>query len=195
MSKSQRQIQKEQTRSHLIEIAFAVLAKDGLVSSTTASIAKAACVSHGTVFAHFPTRDNLLSVVIDEFGCRITRRLHELVSAGSGIREVLEAHLQGLTEFEPFYTRLVMERQLLPENAKNALMMIQSAISFHLAQAAGPEMQNGRIRCLPLHMLFNLWLGLLHHYLSNADLFAPGEPVLPRYGRELLEHYMNLISV
>jgi AcrR family transcriptional regulator len=195
MRESQRKIRKEQTRVHLIMVSLTELAKEGLVSTTTASIAQAAGVSHGTVFVHFPTRDALLSAVIEEFGNRVIPRLHELISSGGGVRDILEAHIQGLTEFESFYTRLVMERHLLPENAKNVLLMIQTAISFHLTQAAESEMAKGKIRRIPLHLLFNTWLGLVHHYLSNSDLFAPDGPILPRYGRELLEHYMNLISI
>jgi AcrR family transcriptional regulator len=195
MSKSQRQTRKEQTRSRLIAVSLAELAKDGLITTTTASIAQAAGVSHGTVFVHFPTRDSLLSAVIEEFGNRIIHRLHELIAAGGGFRDILEAHIQGLSEFEPFYTRLVTERRLLPEDAKNVLLMIQTTISFHLSQAAESEQEKGLIRRIPLHLLFNTWLGLIHHYLSNSDLFAPDGPVLSRYGRELLDHYIALISV
>jgi AcrR family transcriptional regulator len=193
MAESQRQKLKNKTRKRLLKVAFDQLAKNGLTTARTADIAHAAGVSHGTVFAHFPTRDALLTEVINEFGARVTRRLHELASGGS-VREILEAHLKGLAEFEPFYTRLVAEENLLPECARNNLIMIQSAISFHLSQAAEREMAAGIIRPLPVHLLFNTWIGLVHYYLANGDLFAPGEPVLARCGKELLEHYISLIT-
>ncbi len=193
MSESQRQKQKAQTRNLLIEAAFEQLAQKGLTTARTADIAQAAGVSHGTVFAHFPTRDALLAEVINEFGARITRRLHELARGGS-MRDILEAHLKGLAEFEAFYTRLVTEGSLLPECARHTLVMIQSAVSFHLSQAASREMEAGVIRPLAMHLFFNTWIGLVHYYLANGDLFAPGEPVLARYGKELLEHFLNLIT-
>lgn len=193
MPDSQRRKQKEQTRKLLIKAAFEQLAKDGLTTARTADIAQAAGVSHGTVFAHFPTRDDLLTEVINVFGARVTRRLHELASGG-GVREILEAHLKGLAEFEAFYTRMVMEGSLLPESTRNNLIMIQSAVSFHLSQAAAREMAAGTIRPLPMHLLFNTWIGLVHYYLANGDLFSPGQPVIERYGKELLEHYLNLIT-
>ncbi len=194
MCESQRQKQKNQTRKQLIKVAFDQLAKDGLTTARTADIANAAGISHGTLFAHFPTRDALLTEVINEFGARVTRRLHELASGG-GVREILEAHLKGLAEFEPFYTRLVIEGSLLPECARNTLIMIQSAVSFHLSQAAGREMAAGIIRRLPMHLLFNTWIGLVHYYLANSVLFSPGKSVLERYGKELLEHYLTLITL
>jgi AcrR family transcriptional regulator len=195
MPKSKRKVQKEQTRSYLIEVAFQQFAENGLMATRTLDIAKAAGVAHGTVFAHFPTREALLINVIEEFGGRITQRIHELAGGGGSVRETLEAHLNGLIEYEPFYTRLVTERPSLPEEVRHSLVMIQSAISFHLQQAAEAEMNAGKIRRLPLHLLFNTWLGLIHYYLANGDLFAPGESVLKRYGPELTDYFLALAAI
>ncbi len=193
MIESQRKKQKSETRKKLIEAAFVQLAK-GLIAARTSDIASAAGVSHGTFFVHFPTREVFLQVVIEEFGVRVSKRLHELASKNGSLREVLEAHVDGLSEFEPFYSRLVSECSMLPEGVRNAMIMIQSAISFHISIAAEKEMQKGIIRSFPIHMLFNIWIGLIHYYLTNKDLFAPNESVLKRYGKELVNHYMTLIS-
>jgi AcrR family transcriptional regulator len=147
-----------------------------------------------TVFAHFPTREELLNAVVSEIGARVTGRIHELANNGVGIRDVLQAHLKGLAEFELFYTRLVTESQLLPKSARNTLVMIQSAISLHLIQVAESEVVSGKIRPIAMHLLFNTWIGLIHYYLANQEWFAPGESVLPRYGEELLEYFLSFIS-
>jgi len=193
-SKTQRQVQKDQTRKHLIETAFEQFAQKGLTTTRTADIAKAAKVSHGTVFAHFSTQEALLNAVIEEFGARVSLRLHELAVRNNSLQDVLAAHLKGLAEFEAFYTRLVIEGRLLPESARNAFIIIQSAISFHISKAAEREMQAGTIDPYPIHLIFNTWVGLIHYYLANNDLFAPEGSVLERYGQELLDHYMRLIA-
>ena len=193
MKESQRQKQKNETRGHLIEAAIREFARTGLSATRTSDIAAAAEVSHGTVFIHFPTREDLLVAVIDEFGARLTRRLHDLVGRTSGIRQALEAHLQGIGEFEEFYIRLISEAPVLPESARNTLIMIQSAVSFHILQVAEREMRSAVIVDMPFDLLFNTWIGLIHYYLTNRDLFAPGESVISKYGRKLTDHYMNLI--
>ena len=192
--KTQRQIQKEQTRERLIEAAIAEYARRGITAATTADIAAAAGVSHGTVFAHFGTQEVLLDTVIEVFGLRISRRLHELAASSTGLRDVLSSHLQGLAEYEQFYTRLVTEGRLLPESARHTLTAIQSTISFHIGQAAADEMQAGRMGNYPVHLLFNTWVGLIHHYICNSDLFVKDGSVLERYGTELLDHYMGLVA-
>jgi len=194
MPEGQRVRQKERTRAALIAAAMGELARAGLAEARTADIAGAAGVSHGTVFAHFPTRDELLAAVIEEFGTRVARRLHELVEEGTGVAGVLEAHLAGLVEFEPFYARLVTNPTTLPSAARAAMVAIQSAISFHLSQAAEREMADGKIRRMPLHLLFNTWLGLVHYYVANGELFAPGRSVLREHGIELKNHFLALIA-
>ena len=192
--KSQRQIQKERTRERLIETAMEAYGRYGILAVTTADIARASGVSHGTVFAHFGTQEALLDTVIEAFGMRLSRRLHELAASRKGLRDILSAHIQGLMEHERFYTRLVTERRLLPQSARHTLTAIQSAISFHIGQAAMEDMAAGRIGDYPIHLLFNTWVGLLHHYIVNSDLFVAEGSVLARYGTDLLDHYMRLIT-
>jgi hypothetical protein len=86
-----------------------------------------------------------------------------------------------------------MEGPLLPSYARATLLGIQSAISAHLALAAEREMETGEIRSMPVPLLFNTWLGLIHHHLSNRELFAPGESVVERWGPTLLDHYVGLL--
>lgn len=191
---TRRQIQKQRTRELIIEKAFSVFAGKGFSAARASDIAEAAGVSHGTVFLHFPSMDDLTVAVIERFGECVSLRLHELAREGSGLRGVLEAHIKGLCEYEAFYTRLVTERTLLPGSAKTAFLVIQSSISLHLAQAAQREMSEGLVKDVPMHLLFNTWAGLVHYYLENGDLFAPGASVLGRCGGELISHFMRLVE-
>ena len=194
MPRIKRKEQKEQTKKLLVEAAINAFTDKGIALTRTIDIAKAASVSHGSVFAHFTTREDLLNIVIEEFGRRVAGRIHELAVNGRNLREVLQAHLTGLKEFERFYIRLVKENDQLPVEARNTLLGIQSAISFHLNKSAEHEMAEGKIRRIPFHLFFNTWIGLIHYYLANNNLFAPEGSVIERYGEELLDHYLNLIK-
>ncbi len=186
---------KQETRNRISTVALQLFARNGFATTRTIDVAQAAGVSHGTVFSHFSTREQLVTAVIESFGQRVVERLHDSLLAGQQVSEVLAAHLAGLAEFEDFYARLVREGPLLPTPARNVLIGIQSAVSHHLMEAVQLEMDRGRIRKLPFSFLFNTWLGLLHHYLANRDLFSPDQPVLQSCGPQLLEHYLSLISV
>ena len=73
--------------------------------------------------------------------------------------------------------------------------MIQSAISFHLTQVAEREQKNHKIKEMPLNLMFNTWVGLIHYYLTNQEMFAPGKSVVSRYREIWIEHFINLISI
>ena len=64
--KNKRQIQKEETRKKIIEAAYRVYSKSGF-NARTDIIAKEAGIAHGSIFSHFPTVDDLIESLIDEF--------------------------------------------------------------------------------------------------------------------------------
>jgi hypothetical protein len=103
--------------------------------------------------------------------------------------------MQGIQEFESFYTRLASEGHLLHGSARNSMIMIQSAISFQMLQVAEREMNEKRIRVMPLDLLFNSWIGLVHYYLINRDLFAPKGSIIKEFGEKLITHFFNLVSL
>jgi AcrR family transcriptional regulator len=189
-----REAQKRETRQRILDAASRVFAREGIIASTTASVAREAGVAQGSVFVHFGNQEALIVAVIQDFGEAVSLRLHELIEAGAGTRAVLEAHLRGIGEREGFYARLVVEAPLLPAGARQSLVLIQSAISFHLAPAIEADERSGKIKVMPLALLFNTWLGLVHYYLANHELFAPGASAIDRRGNELLDHFMSLIS-
>jgi len=192
MNRNQRKQQKEQTRKILLEAAFSEFGRRGIMATRMSDIAVAAGVSHGTVFAHFENQEALISAVIEAFGEKIALRTHELASQCKGVQELLAVHLLCIEESEAFYTRLVNEARFLPQVARDTFIMIQSAVSFHISQSAQAEMDQGRLIKMPLHLFFNTWVGLVHYYLNNSDLFAGGGSVIKRYGPVLLEHFMSL---
>ncbi len=189
-----RREQKEQTRQLILEVAAREFARKGLLGAKTAEIAEAAGISHGSIFAHFVTREALVAAVINEVGGRIASRVRSLVLRGGDVRVTLSAHLEALSEHEDFYARLVLEGPLLPSDARRVFVEIQSAICSHLEEALEADLARKKVRKLPLDFVFNTWLGLLHHYLLNRDLFAPEGSVLKRHGTKLMDQYLELLA-
>ncbi len=185
-----RATQKEQTHHHLLSRAYSEFARRGFLSTKTLDIAKAAGVSHGTIFVHFPTKEELLMKTIDAFGLRVGRRLQQLVASKRTVKEVLLAHLETIREFEPFYAHLVIEGPLLGESLRSRIFMIQSGVAHQLEKS-----MQGKKSSVPIHFLLNSWLGLIHYYLANRDLFAPGKSVIATCGQELLDHFVNVFQL
>lgn len=194
METSARQLQKTATRERVLGAALELFSRQGITGTRTADIARAIGMSHGVIFLHFPTRDDLVSTAIDEFGRRLAMELRRAMEGGHTLRGVLEAHLQVLEEFEPFYARLVAEAPLLPAKVRGTLLMLHAAVSHRLWLAAEAARKTGRMRDVPRHLLFNTWIGLVHHYLVNRDLFATGESVIAEKKEELVRHFLSLLT-
>jgi AcrR family transcriptional regulator len=190
MSGTKRKEQKEKTKEHLLEVAIQEFSNRGILAVTTLDIAKSAEVSHGTVFLHFPTRDALIIEVIDQFAAVISEKFNRVVEQRHGVRDILAAHLEVIREYEGLYAHLVIESPLLPSRIRSTLFFIQSGICHFLEIAATREMNQHLIRLMPIHLLFNTWLGLLHYYLANRDLFAPEKSVVAVCGQEILDHFI-----
>jgi TetR/AcrR family transcriptional regulator, acrEF/envCD operon repressor len=181
-----RTAQKEQTRHQLLNMAYGKFAQNGFLATKTLDIAMAAGVSHGTLFVHFPTKEELLIKTIEEFGIRIGTKLKQLITDKGTAKEVLAAHLETIEEYESFYANLVIEGPLLPDSVRHRVFMIQSGIAHYLEKTIQASHNSA-----PIYFLLNSWLGLIHYYLTNRDLFAPGKSVIATCGRDLLNHFIN----
>ncbi len=190
---NKRQMQKEATRKSIIQAAYRVYSKEGF-SASTSIIAKEAQIAHGSIFVHFPTVDDLKVSLLEEFGRDINTRLHDLAADGSRLEEILNAHINVLSEHEEFYKRLITESSQLPEQVKYVYVSIQSTVSFHLTQVIEKYQTDGKIKKLPIYFIFNSWISLLHYYLSNQDLFAPEGSVLIRYKDELIHNFIKMLE-
>jgi AcrR family transcriptional regulator len=186
--------QKEETRSKIVETATRLCGTGGFTGLRTAEVAREAGLSHGAIFVHFPSREDLVLAVAARIGREITDRLHALATRRASLRQVLRAHLRCLAEAEDAYRSLVLEWSMQPEGVRTAWVALQSAVSFHLLEVAEREMEAGRARRMPLHLFFNTWIALVHHYLVNRELFSPGASVLERHGETLVRHYLALVA-
>ena len=188
-----RQLQKAQTREIIIAAAMKVYSEQGF-SAPTSVIAGEANIAHGSIFVHFPTVESLLVCLLEVFSRDINTELHSLSKSGGDIAKLLDMHIGVLIKHENFYKRLVTEAVYLPEEAKNTFIAIQSTVSIHFFEALEHEIKAGKIKNVPFHMLFNTWLGLVHYYLLNGDLFSPGDSVLKRHKNTLIKFFIALIK-
>ena len=190
-----RKEQKEKTRAGLVKHAEHLFAKHGIMRTTTAEVAKALKVSHGTVFVHFPTRDNLVLAVVEQFGDRLSEALGSCLSEEMSLKELLRAHLKVLAEFEDFYLRLITESQFLPPRIRGIQYGMNASLSYRFFEAAQKLMKEGEIKKMDQPTFFNTWMSIVHYHVMNRDLFSEKTPVLQEAGESLLRQFLQLIKI
>ena len=190
-TQGKRQIQKAATRENIVRTAMRVYSQQGFFVSTN-EIAKEAGIAHGSIFVHFPTRNELQLYTLNRIAEELGEKLHNLSLAGAELQKLLNAHIDVLKEYEAFYTHLISELPSLPSEAQQTLITIHSITSHHFSELIEKAVQKGEIKDIPLHMLFNTWIALLHYYLQNKKLFAPETSVLDRYRDDLVSAFISL---
>jgi AcrR family transcriptional regulator len=172
--------QRRQTRQRLYECALAVFRRDGVNSCRTDDIAKAAGVSRGTFYFHFPTKEHVLLERMRETEEQIGEVVDALPTDApmDQVLDVLVTEMAAIWEPDP---------HLLPDLASAALRHVaanmsdqestrlRSTLSERFRGAAG----RGEIQVhLPAEMLGDFFLG---HTLGGL-LAWYGNPVLPLRG-------------
>jgi AcrR family transcriptional regulator len=158
-------------------------------------IANESGVSHGSIFVHFQSKEDLFRAAAERFFQDAGKRMHDIAISQVGFKTMLSEFLDLVEEHELFYKRLTIELGNLPSDIRIMMASLRSANMLQFEMAAERDMKQGKIRELPVRMMFNTWMGLVYYYLQNGDLFAPGESVMKRFKGDLVEYFSTLVSV
>jgi AcrR family transcriptional regulator len=82
--------QREETRKNVRECALTVFRRDGVAAAKIDDIVKAASVSRGTFYFHFPTKEDVIVEILSEAETRIAASIERL-PASTPMRKVLQA--------------------------------------------------------------------------------------------------------
>ncbi len=194
MEKLTRKEQKAQTRTELIEVAEKMFSKNGIAATSTADVAKSSGVSHGTLFVHFPTRDDLILAVVDKFGERLSSALGAKCEYVMDLKEQLKSHVGVLSEFEDFYLRIISESLVLPPQIRGQFYALNASLSYRFFHAAKSGIKLGEYKKMDQAQFINTWLGILHFHIMNRDLFSDKIPLLKYKGEDLVRQFLMLIK-
>ncbi|MFD1472479.1 TetR/AcrR family transcriptional regulator [Companilactobacillus mishanensis] len=189
-----REEQKNQTRSKILKCAFEVFSKNGFAAPTL-DIAKAAGVSHGTIFVHFSTKEDLIIQLVRNFSFKLRSTIIVPLSSPKGIENFLINYMDVIQKNEQFYIRLIGEKDLLPDEARLMFLNLQLSNARSFATIVKLQRNSMKLKNIPSTMMFNTWIGLVHYYLLNKDLFSPKGSVIKKYRDELISTYLELIRV
>ena len=184
--------QRLETRRRLLDAACKAFARAGFSGVRTQDIAAEAGVSNGSVFAHFKTREALIGAVIEETVVSAADRVRHELKLARNTHDVLHVHLAALSEHEGLYANIIAERASLPENVQARLTEVNSGVASYLLASLERERKDRPLKVEP-HFAFNCWLALVHYYVLNRDLFAPGRSVLAERADALVRNYLAMI--
>jgi AcrR family transcriptional regulator len=186
--------QKEQTRRSIIRQTEEYFGSKGIGLTSTADIARALKISHGTIFLHFPTRDELVKTVIDEFGERLSESLRSRIGEMMPLGEMLKAHLAVIADIEGLYLQLISEIQNFPPSFRSILFAINASLSYRFFRAAEKEMKDGTLKEIDQPMLFSTWIAIVHYHIQNRDLLSDTHPICKEKSECMINQFLTLLK-
>lgn len=181
---NKREQQKEYTRKKLFEAALRTYGHKGFLNTSIDDLTKSAGISHGNFFVHYAKREDLIIKVIEEIGESIYERFLELADEKMDLENILGIHLKVIQENEAIYYYLVTEGPFLPKQARSAIFILQNGISHWMNKVVNSDKFG-----FPFYYVFNLWLGNLHYYLQNKDVFSPDKSVIIKYRDDFIKMF------
>jgi len=186
-------LQKEETRERIVQASLTLFETRGFAATRTQDIAEAAGISHGSIFVHFKTREELLVYVCRRFLGALDAHTHSALRASAGLEPFLRAHLSSLSDHEALYIRLVQELHALPPEVRAMLLETQAAVATHLKMVLRKDEAFLNLSPSEHYFLFNAWMGTLTYYLLNHDTFTTTERLLKEQGPEIVELFLKLV--
>jgi AcrR family transcriptional regulator len=191
---SQRAQQKADTREKIILAALKLFEKNGFAAFRTQDAADAAGISHGSIFAHFKTKEDLILCVANRFLSEVDSVTRRILRESTSLEQFLQAHLRAMSQHEILYTRFIQETHLLPQEVRSLIVEINSAVSSHLKTVLNAQKKHLGVKPSEYYFVFNTWMGVVTYYLVNRDLFTSGKRLLEERGQEIVQLFLKLIT-
>jgi AcrR family transcriptional regulator len=135
-----RERKKQRTRQAIVSAALALFAERGYQQTTVAEIAEAAEVSKGTLFAYFPSKEEIVFADTAPLREDLLRELRERssgLSALETLRQRVTQHLSEPDERELLRERLIAENEMLRSHYRARMVEVEDAVAAAIAHDLG----------------------------------------------------------
>ncbi len=173
-----------------MDAARAELADHGYREANTARIATGAGVAHGTVFLHFPTREELLDGIVMADGQADAAEVVPHLSGSPTLRALLDLHLRQLDAHLPFARMLARELPSLPAALRARVLVVRTPLAEAMRLAILRGQSAGQLRAGDPTTWLSFWFGAVERLLAHPDLFPP----LAVRGPALRDGFLTLLE-
>jgi AcrR family transcriptional regulator len=169
------------TRKKLLEVAEAEFARTDF-SASTLEIARAAGVAHGTVFFHFPHRNDLILDVVQDRTARITDRLYQTYKNAEDLRSFLIGHFTTIQDNWSFFKALISAFSQFDNTVQTEIISQLAVMNYYLIEA---------FHCWSDHELVRTitWQGTLIYLSFLGDYMFDKNNISRNFVRSLIEFF------
>lgn len=191
---NKRQLQKQQTRNNIIAAARELFTQQGFLNTTTSQIATTSGIAHGTLFLHFPTKDDLILEIMDTVLETIQDALQPIIAQSGSLEELLQRYLDLIEENEALFATKAREMPFYSPELRRKMLFRDSIIRGHFHTLFQQGIDQGIYRPLAIQTALSFFFGSLYYHLSMRQLFAGPNSVIAKIKQPLIETFIAMIT-
>ena len=195
--KNKRQISKKNTLQKIESTAKKVYIKKGVSNTSTMDIAREAKIAHGTIFAHFSTKNDLVIHVFKKELTYIAKQLKDY-SYDSHIRcrELVHNYLNLIVENEDLFITIAKEFPFYPEEVKREIIATESIVRILIYNKIETGIKNGIFKDTDITTCLSFLFGTLNYYLSRKEMFAKDyESIIQKKKNSIIKTFFDLLTL
>lgn len=193
--KNKRQIAKQKTFDRIIQSAKKLIEEKGILHLTTIEIANSAQVAHGTLFAHFETKETLVAKVSQIELIRIAKKLKSIAERKTKIDVLIDNYLSLVAENEKFYAVIAKEFPFLDEKIQQSVLANETIIKNILYKKIEEGNSAGQFGVIDITMTVAFFFASINYYLSRKEYYISGKGALMNQKKnQISETFLKLLN-
>lgn len=177
----------ESTRSRILDAALDVFSRKGYHDTRLDEIVSESTTSKGSIYFHFPNKEQLFLALVDQFADLLERRVTEAIAQAYGmarVRLALETVIATFSKYRRPAKILLVQAVGLGAPFENK----RNTVTDHFAQMIAGYLQEaidaGEIAPVDVEVVSHAWMGAIYNVIIRW--VYTGEPEPPRIMAGLL---------
>lgn len=191
-------LQKQQTRALILEKAKNLLEETGALKMNTADLARSCNISHGALFFHFKTKEELIFEIYKNKLQEIGNELYKIAFSQNQIDQLevyLSEYLNFIAANEQFFSIVYREFAFYPLNLKREILSFELIIRNFFYTAVESGIKAGKIKKMDITTVLNFLFGLLNYYIYHRELFVKSGSVINQHSELIKNTFMQFLAV
>jgi AcrR family transcriptional regulator len=176
--KNKRQQAKQTTFEKIIKSAKKLIEENGILKLKTIDITKDANIAHGTLFAHFETKEILVAKVCQMELIRIAKKLKKIAERRTKIDVLIDNYLGLVAENEEFYIVIAKEFPFLDEKVQQSVLATETIIKNILYKKIEEGNKTRQYNVTDITMTIAFFFASINYYLSRKEYYTSGRGTL-----------------
>lgn len=185
---------KIKTRNLILCKAKDIFITQGIIKTSTRDISSACGISHGSLFLHFGTKENLILTVFENEIKQIANKLYNEFESKNTVEVLLQKYLTLLEKDEDFFSVIFKEFQFFPDQLKRQIISFETIIRNYFYCAIEKGINSGKYKDINITSTLTFLFATINYYLYLKEIYtSDNHSVIKIKKDEICSTFMSIL--